>query len=266
MTRRLLLIITLPLAFVGSAGCSTLGKLGQVIMDPSIPVGAPGDQPTEVAFSINVSPTVNGNPNSLEAPLVADVAFESSSYAVNLNADDPYVLTEKVTSVLSHLQDRFPALSPEVSERDTAEEQLHSIQGEDTPGSYHRPGVPLDLPSVQTEASEQIATPITIKILQLRDDSLLRNSLYQALRTDPAKALRSSYIRDDDYVLLPGQFKFVPFAAVNPDTRYIAVIADYGPQQGTTWKQVLRIPPQGRHIVLSLLVQDSQLVLKGESQ
>ncbi|MFR0716261.1 type VI secretion system lipoprotein TssJ [Enterobacterales bacterium BD_CKDN230030183-1A_HGKHYDSX7] len=228
MTRRVLLLIALTSAFLASVGCTTLTKLARVIMDPSVAVGSPEDQPTEVAFSINVSPTINRNPNSLTA------SVQGRSHQV----------LEETTEVSSP------------SWPDT----------EDTPGSYAEPTVILDLPDAKAEASEQIATPIAVKILQLRDDSVLRNSLYQSLDKDSAKTLRSTYIRGDDYLLFPGQFKFVPFTKVHAESRYIAVIADYGSEQDATWQQVLQIAPQGRHIVLSVLVQDSQLVLKEESR
>lgn len=248
MTRRLLFLIALASAFVASAGCTTMSKLGQVIMDPSVPVGQPEDQPTEVAFSINVSPTINRNPNSLAAILKEKTEVEPGTYAASLNTE------------------QSPATAPQEMEHDTEVEPAQSPVVEDTPGSYDDPAFLLDSPNETAEASEQIATPIAIKILQLRDDSLLRNSLYQTLDSDLAKTLRSTYIHDDDYLLFPGQFKFVPFTKVHAETRYIAVIADYGSEQDTTWKQVLRIEPQGRHIVLSLQVQDSQLILKEEGR
>ena len=120
----------------------------------------------------------------------------------------------------------------------------------------------LTLPRSTTPATEAVATPMAIKILQLRDDSLLRNSLYELLDKDPAKALRSTYIRDDDYLLHPGQFKFIPFTAIEPETRFVAVIADYRNQDDATWNQVLRIPPRGHQIILSVLLNDTQVLLK----
>ncbi|MNT07377.1 Type VI secretion lipoprotein [compost metagenome] len=105
---------------------------------------------------------------------------------------------------------------------------------------------------------------MAVKILQLRDDSLLRNSVYELLDKDPAEALRSTYIRDDDYLLRPGQFKFIPFAPIEAETRFVAVIADYRNQENATWSQVLRIPPRGHQIILSVLLNDTQLLLKEE--
>ena len=135
---------------------------------------------------------------------------------------------------------------------------------ESTPGSYDDPRVVITLPTNMPTASAPIATPIAVKILQLRDDTLLRNSVYQLLHDDPAKALRSTYIRDDDYLLNPGQFKFIPLAPIEPETRFVAVIGDYTKQEDATWQQVLRIPPRGHQIILSVLVNDAQILLKEE--
>lgn len=258
--------MTAPLlvALLGSSGCTSLSRMYQVMMDPSLPIGAPEDHPTEIAFSLNASPTLNGNPNSLDIPLRQESALEPSPYAVNLSAGDPYTLTEKVGSLFAFLQEQFPAMSPMALDEPDDETLPRSPMEESTPGNYDDPTVVLTLPSPAPVAAEQVATPIAIKILQLRDDSLLRNSVYQLLEQDPAKVLRSTYIRDDDYLLSPGQFKFVPFEPIHADTRFIAVIADYSDRENATWQQVLRISPRGRHIVLSVLVNDSQILLKEE--
>ncbi|MDF0729253.1 type VI secretion system lipoprotein TssJ [Pseudomonas entomophila] len=264
MKRHTLLALPLLSALIGTPGCTFLGKMGQVIMDPSVPVGALKDQPTEVAFSMNASATLNGNPNSLDMPVEKEHVLEPSPYAVSLSADDPYALTEKVGGLLAYLQEQFPA-PPAVVLDDEDEALGRSTLEESTLGSYEDPTVVLDLPGPAPVAAEPIATPIAIKILQLRDDSLLRNSAYQLLDQNPAKALRSTYIRDDDYLLSPGQFKFVPFEPLHADTRFIAVIADYSSQENATWQQVLRIAPRGRQIVLSVLVNDAQILLKEEN-
>ncbi|KNX78278.1 hypothetical protein DA83_23715 [Pseudomonas sp. 250J] len=263
MTRHSLMAGLLA-TLIGASGCTALSKMSQVAMDPSIPVGATKDQPTEIAFSINASPTLNSNPNSLQAATEQESSLEPSPYAVSLSAGDPYALTEKVGTLLEFLHEQFPAISPVELPEDEADEPARSPLEESTPGHYEESNVVLTLPRTTTVAPEPAATPMAIKILQLRDDSLLRNSIYELLDKDPAKVLRSTYIRDDDYLLRPGQFKFIPFAAIEAETRFIAVIADYRHQENATWSQVLRIPPRGQHIILSVLLNDTQILLKEE--
>lgn len=258
MTPRLIMLAL----FLGLSGCTALSKMTQVLMDPSISVGAPGDQPTQVAFSLYASPTLNGNPRSHDAAGLAE-AVEPSPYAVSLSAEDPRALTEKIEALLGHLQAQYPAISPMAQ---TLGEPLeNSPMEENRPGKYEDPTVYLTLPDLRPVSPEQIATPIAIKILQLRDDSLLQNTVHQLLDQDPARALRSTYVRDDDYLLSPGQFKFVQFEPLHADTRFIAVIANYHNKQDATWKQVMRIEPRGRKIVLAVQINDSQILLKAES-
>ncbi len=248
------------------SGCTTLSRMSQVALDPSLPIGPPGDHPTQVAFSINASPTLNGNPHSLEPLPVWESAVEPDPYAVSLSGSDPYDLTEKVQALLDYLQDQFPAMSPVTPDDEAPALSARSSLETGALGSYADTTALLALPRMTPVASEPVATPMAIKVLQLRDDSLLRNSLYQQLDEDPAKTLRSTYVRDDDYLLRPGQFKFVPFAPLEPDTRFIAVIGDYRNQENATWRQVLRVPPRGHQVVLSVLVNDTQLLLKEEDR
>ena len=251
---------SLLIALIGLSGCTPLSRMSQVLMDPSLPIGAPKDHPTQIAFSINASPTLNG-PSNLETPFEHVSPLEPSPYGVSLSAGDPYALAEKVGTLLTFLQEQFPAMSPVEVEED---ELPRSPLEENTPGRYEDPTVLLTVPPTTPAATQQVATPIAIKILQLRDDSLLRNSVYQQLDKDPAKTLRSTYIRDDDYVLRPGQFKFIPFEPLHADTRFVAVIGDYRNHENATWQQVLRIPPRGRQVVLSVLLNEGQLVLREE--
>lgn len=264
MSRAQRLLAPLLIALIALPGCTSWNRASQVIRDHSLPIGPPKDHPTQVAISINVSPTLNGNPNSLGLPDEQEQPLEPSPYAVSLSAVDPYALTDKVGMLFEYLQAQFPAVA--AIELDDAEnaDQLRSALEESTPGRYDDSTVALTLPRTETVAAETVATPMAIKILQLRDDSLLRNSVYQLLDKDPAKALRSTYIRDDDYLLRPGQFKFIPFAPIEPETRYVAVIADYRNPENATWQQVLRIPPRGHQMILSLLVNDTHLLLKEE--
>lgn len=251
-------------ALIGISGCTALSKVGQVIMDPSLPVGPPKAHPTQVAFSINASPTLNSNPSSVEASAEQEGALEPNPYAVNLSAADPYLLTEKVGNLFDYLQEQFPAMSPVPLPMDDGEDPPRSPMEDSTPGNYDDPTVVLSLPRSTTGGTEALATPMAIKILQLRDDSFLHNSAYDLLDEDPAKALRSTYIRDDDYMLRPGQFKFIPFAPIEPETRFVAVIANYRNKEDAKWSDVLRIPPHGQQIVLSVLLNDTQVLLKEE--
>lgn len=264
MSQRAFSLIPLLATLLLLTGCTSWNRASQVVMDHSLPIGPPKDHPTQVAFSINASPTLNANPYSVETAAEQASTLEPSPYAVSLSAGDPYALTEKVGALLDYLQDQFPAMSPVALPENEDADLPRSPLEESAPGRYDDPTVVLTLPYTSAANTEPVATPMAIKILQLRDDSLLRNSVYALLDQDPAKALRSTYIRDDDYLLRPGQFKFIPYAPIDPETRFVAVIADYRNQQDATWSQVLRIAPRGHQIVLSVMLNDTQVLLKEE--
>ncbi|RLM21868.1 type VI secretion system-associated lipoprotein [Brenneria alni] len=58
------LLLTLALS-----GCSTLGKMADVAMNPDIQVGSHDDQPSTVGFSLVAEPDVNPNESGEAAPV-----------------------------------------------------------------------------------------------------------------------------------------------------------------------------------------------------
>lgn len=109
------------------------------------------------------------------------------------------------------------------------------------------------------------ATPIGFRVLQLKDDSLLENVDPAALRNAPDKALGSTLLTSDDYILAPGQFKFIEFAPVNEQARYIAVVAEFHTPNAERWHDVFRIEPRGRKYPLLVMLQGSRIAITDES-
>ncbi|MNJ14847.1 Type VI secretion lipoprotein [compost metagenome] len=253
----------LMLACLVLGGCTMLGKVGQVIRDPSIAVGGPNDQPSRYSLSLYASDNVNLR---LISPGTASTAVDSpnaSPYDLNIQAATPRALTDKLHDVLSHLYEVAPAQSPMTVEPVPS---LQISMVDEVPlGDYHAPGVTLSTPPPPA-AAQLIATPIAFKVLQLSDDSLLINASAQALMDDLKKTLGSTFIRADDYLLQPGQFKFVDLQAVANDVRFIAVIADYHSAEVAQWKQRLRIEPSGRQYALLVQLDEAQVDLKGETR
>ncbi|HGX3311244.1 TPA: type VI secretion system lipoprotein TssJ [Pseudomonas aeruginosa] len=98
------------------AGCSTVGnvfkKTGQILMDPSIQIGAAEDQPTQIALSLYASADVNPNPVSrptaapIEAPEPLALDLEDDGpFAVSLRSASKGELIEHLRALLGHLQD-----------------------------------------------------------------------------------------------------------------------------------------------------------------
>ncbi|WP_294739356.1 type VI secretion system lipoprotein TssJ [uncultured Pseudomonas sp.] len=252
---------TLLLACLALGGCAMLGKIGQVIWTPSIPVGGPDDQPSRYSLSLYASDEVN--PRLISTGMAPDDDASRSPYTLNVQATSPQALTDKVQTLLSHLYESVPAQSPlgfepaPVVPMSPIEDALL--------GDYDAQGVHLTTPW-GNPALEHVATPIAFKVLQLTDDSLLVNASPQALADDLKTTLGSTYIRADDYLLQPGQFKFIDLRTLDEDARFIAVIANYHNTDAGQWKQRLRVEPKGRQYAVLVQLDAAQVSLKGETR
>lgn len=120
-----------------------------------------------------------------------------------------------------------------------------------------------DTPAAAPEL-RAVATPVTFKILQLKDDSVFLNAGYDQLAKDLKKSLGSTYVDDEDYVLQPGQYKYIDYSAISKKTRYIAVLANFHNQNGATWKQVLRLEQRGYRYALLVVFRDSEVSIVDE--
>lgn len=252
---------TLLLACLTLGGCTMLGKIGQVIWTPSIPVGGPDDQPSRYSLSLHASDHVN--PRLISTGTASDENTNRSPYTLNVQATSPQALTDKVQTLLNHLYENVPAQSPLTV---PPEPVVPMSPLEDTLlGQYDAQGVSLTTPW-GNPTLQHIATPIAFKVLQLTDDSLLVNASPQAMAEDLKKTLGNTYIRADDYLLQPGQFKFIDLRPLDEDTRFIAVIANYHSSDVGQWKQHLRVEPKGRQYAVLVQLDATQVSLKGETR
>ncbi|WP_095162701.1 type VI secretion system lipoprotein TssJ [Pseudomonas sp. Irchel 3F5] len=253
----------LLLAALALGGCTLLGKLGQVIIDPSTPVGGPDDQPSRYSLSLHASDDVNRRLVTPGTALMAGEQPALAPYSLDIKASSPQALADKLQAVLEHLYENAPGQSP-VSDALAPEPQVSWID-ESPLGDYQAAGVHLAT-AAQHTAPQQIATPVAFRVLQLSDDSLLMTASAEALALDLKTALGSTYLRVDDYLLRPGQFKFVDLQPVDERARFIAVIADYHNEDVSQWKQLLRVEPKGRRYALLVELGQAQVALKGETR
>lgn len=280
-------------------------KTGQILMNPSIQVGSDDDQPTQIALSLYADLDVNPNAESLpvELPVAEEGKTQSDSeadgpFAIRLNSSSRSGLIESLRALLGHLEEerdvsgrasgtqpsdpttlQLPAvgqalrLPPEWQAVDAnaafvplpmAAANATQQPGGLAPGQY---GLGKSLPDAPAKEAERsvAATPIAFKILQLTDDSLLLNASSDQLQQDMKKALGSTYLRADDYVLVPGQYKFVNFRAINEEANFIAVVADFRNPNGATWNAVYKLEPKGRKYALLIALQGTRVSIIDES-
>lgn len=324
--KRLAAILLLALFLTG---CRTLGnvvtKTGKVLMDPSVPVGAPEDRPTQIALSLYAGRDVNPNPAAVPVEaaggstrretLTADVTSPAGltgtdgPFVVNFRSSSRVALIKSLQGLLDYLGEttsvplptddqwqpgkfRFdrqpaadqPALRPPLPFTSSGLDASVAVDdiplplspgddvsgggetGTPVPRALGQYGQGLSLQDTKEAAVPvEDATPVAFKILQLKDDSLLLNADPEQLRKDLKKVLGSTYVASDDYLLLPGQFKFVDFTAIKDDTRYVAVVADFHARDGADWKQAIRLEPKGRKYALLVTLQGKHVAITDET-
>ncbi|RQS75470.1 type VI secretion system lipoprotein TssJ [Burkholderia sp. Bp8963] len=292
-----LLLLTVVLA-----GCSTVGnvlrKTGQVLMDPSIQVGSAENQPTQIALSLYADPLVNPNPaieggnDEAKPEQVADspaVRNAAGQYAVQLQSSTRTGLIEALEALLGQLETGdaprpggpgaavaadgpwppLPVGLPRQSERVLAKDKGATAAPGPLPrtgdlGQYRDGQAIPDAPPL-TRVERYVSTPVPFKIVQLKDDSVLLNADPSLLRDNLKKTLGSTYLNADDYLLAPGQFKFINYADIDKDTRFIAVVADFHDANPEAIKQVFRVEPRGRKYALLITLGNTRAAITDES-
>ncbi|MEL6711106.1 MAG: type VI secretion system lipoprotein TssJ [Pseudomonadota bacterium] len=232
-----LLSISLSLLLSGCASViDAVSKTAQVLMDPSVPVGAPADQPTMISLSLYATPDVN--PNPYREPDVTEPAEPATS-----TPDIAYKPVHNTNLVIE--TDPIP----------TAADQIAAMLAQS--------GKQPDEEDADTDPE---ATPVAFKIIQLKDQSLLLQADYDSLFSDIEQALGTTYLQHDDYVLLPDEFSFIEPAAVAEHTRYIGVTAAYHDYDAAEWKAIIKIQPMGHMYALFAELGKHTITLKKQEQ
>ncbi|SPV20334.1 Uncharacterized protein conserved in bacteria [Burkholderia cepacia] len=296
---RRLVCALMPLLLL--TGCSTIGnvfkKTGQVLMDPSIQVGVDDDQPTQIGLSLYADHDVNPNgQHQVPGFNVADEQdAEDGPYAVRFVSANKPELLENLQLLLEQLRTGADAsafvASPAAgvgasSARQKAGQSseqvlvppLPSVPPLPNTGAVGQQGLELGqydangrrhsfAPSTaRSRPAKAPGTPIAFKIVQLKDDTMLLNADPDQLRKDLKKTLGSTYLAADDYLLLPGQFKVVPFGEIRDGTRFVAAIADFHDANAVAWKQVMPIEPKGRKYSLLVKLSETSVSLTREGR
>ena len=312
--------VALVLAGMLLAGCSTVGnvfkKTGQVLMDPSIPVGMPDDQPTRIALSLYAGADVNPNPVSVPAvesndaigPL--DTLDEGGPFAVSFSGSTQEEVVSGLRALLDRLEDERKATPPASKKpnlrtpasgaRDEAHPPLpgdsaalgmqrvaaaanpplpphwpsHRYAGDDLstgePGhapnlGQYRKSASLAEPGAPPLATTTAATPVSFRVIQLKDDAMLVNGSLELIQQNPKKALGSAFLAADDYILAPGQFKFIEFSPIETKARYVAVVANFHDPNANRSYDVYRLEPRGRKYALLITLQDTRVAITDEA-
>jgi type VI secretion system protein VasD len=85
------------------------------------------------------------------------------------------------------------------------------------------------------------ASPIVIRVFQLRNDGEFASADFFALYDKEKETLASSFISREEYVLAPGETRKLDLA-VNADARVIGVLAAFRDIRAAQWRAVSRPP------------------------
>ncbi|MBD0785052.1 type VI secretion system lipoprotein TssJ [Vibrio sp. Y2-5] len=106
------------------------------------------------------------------------------------------------------------------------------------------------------------ASPVEIQVFELADDSMFMSSSYDQLKADYEKALKSNFVRSYDYVLMPGQFKFITQIEVDEETNYIGIMANFSDIELSEWKKAVKVLNKGREYHLLMLLDEYDVKLE----
>lgn len=85
------------------------------------------------------------------------------------------------------------------------------------------------------------ASPIVVRLFQLRNDGELATADFFALYEKEKEALGASLISREEYVLAPGETRELDLP-LSPETRYIGALAAYRDIRGSQWRAVAKVP------------------------
>ncbi|WP_043195995.1 type VI secretion system lipoprotein TssJ [Pseudomonas putida] len=251
--------IGLLFACLAFGGCTSVSRVYQVTMDPSLPIGGPNNDISHVALSLySVAPPAIISPAQVDAQGRSRLPEHSTSLAANLGAKNAEELHDKLSALAEQLHQNDPATvyDQQAINGATAPAALASYAAMQT----NEPTDATPLPQPHPPSS------IAFKVLQLRDNSLLLDATYEQIEEDLDKALGTTLIRVDDYRLVPGQFKFIEHEKINERTRYIAVVARLGDNPQGSWKDAVRIQTRGYNHTVNVHFENNGVELRHDSE
>ncbi|GKX52687.1 type VI secretion system lipoprotein TssJ [Budvicia aquatica] len=110
-------------------------------------------------------------------------------------------------------------------------------------------------------------TPIEVQVIYLNEDSKFMAMDYDQLLNDgPEKTLGKNYVNHQDYSLLPGQFKPIPAVKLEPETRFIAVVAHFSDIDGSQWSDITEVESVGKNETVMIHIRANEVEVKKEDK
>ncbi len=103
---------------------------------------------------------------------------------------------------------------------------------------------------------------VELQVFELQDDSMFMYAGFDEVKADAKKALKHNLVNVYDYMLQPGQFKFVEPIKLDEDTQYIGVMARFAEPELSEWKRAVKIINTGRQYHLLVYLKDYDVMLE----
>lgn len=103
---------------------------------------------------------------------------------------------------------------------------------------------------------------VELQVFELQDDSMFMYAGFDEIKTDVKKALKHNLVNVYDYMLQPGQFKFVEPIEIDEDTQYIGVMARFAEPELSEWKRAVKVINAGRQYHLLVYLKDYDVMLE----
>ncbi|XEV12397.1 type VI secretion system lipoprotein TssJ (plasmid) [Vibrio alginolyticus] len=103
---------------------------------------------------------------------------------------------------------------------------------------------------------------VELQVFELQDDSMFMYAGFDEIKADVKKALKHNLVNVYDYMLQPGQFKFVEPIEIDEDTQYIGVMARFAEPELSEWKRAVKVINTGRQYHLLVYLKDYDVMLE----
>lgn len=96
--------------------------------------------------------------------------------------------------------------------------------------------------SPDANAIQNIPSPVVVRVYQLKSPAAFEEADYFQLDKSESEVLGDDLLGKDEYFLSPGASQTV-ISEVNPDTRYLGLVAAFYNIDAATWRDTVPVPP-----------------------
>jgi type VI secretion system protein VasD len=107
------------------------------------------------------------------------------------------------------------------------------------------------------------AAPILVRIYELRSDEQFQDTDFFSLQQQDKQILGDQLLARDELILLPGE-RHVLQRQLDPQTRYLAVLAGYRQLHSATWRSVQALAPAPSTAWYRVVLPDRKLAFRLE--